>query len=284
MPSARKVRPPAGAGRVASGAMPLLPRLKRTLHRALGPERYLRLVAAGYFAASRAGLLRGRAEYAAHHFLPRLVRPGDTAVDVGANLGYYTVPLAGLVGPTGRVLAVEPVPLYRRVLERRTRRLANVTVLPFALGERDGVPVRLSLPAGAAPYRHGLMRLQEDAGAPAANEAPGFEATMRQGSVLFSDLDRLDFLKCDVEGYEVPVLPEMIAVIERHRPILQVETEGPNRDRLVELFEGLGYRSFVVEGERLVPLLVATAPGDVVFVPPARLTDLSAFMAQIPAA
>ncbi|HLA63535.1 MAG TPA: FkbM family methyltransferase [Rhodothermales bacterium] len=261
--------------------MPLLPRLKRTLHRALGPERYLRLVAAGYFAASRGGLLRGRAEYAAHHFLPHLVRPGDTAVDVGANLGYYTVPLALLVGPTGRVLAVEPVPLYRRVLERRTRRLPNVTVLPFALGERDGVPVRLALPTGAAPYRHGLMRLQEG-GASNASEAPGFEATMRQGSVLFADLDRLDFLKCDVEGYEVPVLPEMVAVIERLRPILQVETEGPNRDRLVELFEGLGYRSFVVEGEQLVPLAAATAPGDVVFVPPARLTGLTTFMAQTP--
>ncbi len=260
--------------------MPVLPRLKRLLHRGLGPERYLRLVAAGYFASARLGLLRGKAEYAAHHFLPHLVRAGDVAVDVGANLGYYTVPLAGLVGPRGRVLAVEPVPLYRRVLERRTRRLANVTVLPFALGDQEGVPVRLGLPDGAAPYRHGLMRVQAGGDRAGGDGAGHFEATMRRGSVLFADLDRLDFLKCDVEGFEVPALPEMIGTIERHRPILQVETEGPNRDRLVELFGGLGYRAFVVEGERLVPLAAARAVGDVVFVPPARLTELSAFMLE----
>jgi FkbM family methyltransferase len=248
---------------------------RRALHRALGPRRYLGLMSAGFFAALRLGLLRGRPAFDAHHFLPRLVRPGDTALDVGANLGYYTVPLARLVGPRGRVLAVEPVALYRDVLTRRTRRLPHVQVLPYALGTDDGATVRLGLPEGAEVYRHGLTRVRDAGqGGPSASPAE-FEATMRRGSALFAGLDRLDFLKCDVEGYEVPVLPEMIGVIEKHRPVMQVETEGAHRARLVALFGGLGYRPFLVRGERLVALAAdPDAPGDVVFVPPARLAGI----------
>lgn len=245
---------------------------RRAAHRALGPRRYLRLVSAGFFAALRLGLLRGRPAFDAHHFLPRLVRPGDTALDIGANLGYYAVPLARLVGPGGRVLAVEPVALFRDVLTRRTRRLPQVEVLPYALGPDDGATVRLGLP-GAEPHRHGLTRV---------GATGTFEATMRRGSLLFGGLDRLDFLKCDVEGFEGEVLPEMIGVIERHRPVLQVETEGETRARLVALFEGLGYRAFFVRGDRLVPLAAEPdVPGDVVFVPPDRMPALSAVMAGV---
>jgi hypothetical protein len=107
-----------------------------------------------------------------------------------------------------------------------------------------------------------------------------FEATMRRGSTVFGDLERLDFIKCDVEGYELEVLPEMIGLIGRHRPVLQVETEGNSRARLLELLGGLGYRAFTVRGGLLLSLAAdPDARGDVVFVPPARLTELSRVMA-----
>jgi len=244
---------------------------RRTAHRLLGPRRYLRLVSGGFLHALRLGLLRGRPAFDGHYFLSRLVRAGDVVIDIGANLGYYTLPLAGLVGREGRVIAVEPVALYRRVLEDRTRRLPQVTALPFALGASDGEMVRLGVPADAAPYRHGLTRVADDG---------EFEAEMRRGSVLFADLARVDYVKCDVEGYEVEVLPEMIGVIGRHRPILQVETAGANRERLVDLFAGLGYRAFTVRGDRLIALAAAPdAAGDVIFLPPARLVELTALMA-----
>ncbi len=244
---------------------------RRVAYRILGPRRYLWLVSAGFFAALRLGLLRGRPAFDAHYFLPNLVRAGDTAIDIGANLGYYTLPLGRLVGPGGRVIAVEPVALYRRLLEQRSRRLAAVEVLPYALGAEDGITVRLGLPDGADPYRHGLTRVMDGTGT--------FSATMRRPSILFADLARLDFIKCDVEGYETIVLPEMLSVIQRHMPILQVETEGSAREIIVRMLLDIGYRAFVVRGELLVRLEEdADAAGDVVFVPPARLAALARFL------
>ncbi len=104
---------------------------------------------------------------------------------------------------------------------------------------------------------------------------------MRRGSLLFGDLARLDFVKCDVEGYETEVLPEMAGVIAKHRPILQVETEGESRAIVAGLLSELGYRAFVVRGARLLPLdRQPDAAGDVIFVPPERMTELSRFLSE----
>lgn len=51
-----------------------------------------------------------------------------------------------------------------------------------------------------------------------------FEAEMRRGSVLFADLPKIDFIKCDIEGYEGVVIPELRPLIERHLPTVLIET------------------------------------------------------------
>ena len=85
--------------------------LHRLLYRVLSLEGYLRVVSRLFFLARALGIgRRGRAlEYNYH--LPQLLRRGDIAIDIGANLGYYTRPMADIVGAEGRVYAVEPVPV-----------------------------------------------------------------------------------------------------------------------------------------------------------------------------
>ena len=77
----------------------------RLLYRLLSLEGYLRVVSRLFFLNRWLGLGRtGRAlEYNYH--LPQLVRRGDVAIDIGANLGYYTRPLADIVGAEGKVYA-----------------------------------------------------------------------------------------------------------------------------------------------------------------------------------
>ena len=71
-----------------------------------------------------------------HRMLGKLVRPGMTVVDVGANIGLYTLHLAGLVGPSGRVISFEPdpdlVPLLRDNCDANGA--GNVEIHPMALG------------------------------------------------------------------------------------------------------------------------------------------------------
>src|SRR6266699_2559349 len=73
-------------------------------------------------------------------FLNRFLRPGDTFVDVGANIGLFTLIAARLVGPQGRVLSFEPTPeTFARLTKNvQTNRLENVSCQQLALSDRAG--------------------------------------------------------------------------------------------------------------------------------------------------
>src|SRR5205085_5346004 len=72
--------------------------------------------------------------------MKRLLRPGMTCWDIGANIGYYTCLFAAAVGPRGKVVAFEPASRTRERLIQNValHGFANVEVLPYALGDRDG--------------------------------------------------------------------------------------------------------------------------------------------------
>ena len=149
-------------------------------------------------------------------FFMRLIKPGMTAVDVGANFGYYTILFAAAVGATGKVIAIEPVP--------STVASLNDTI---AL---NGFAARTRLVAGAAgavasSQAHILVPPREP-----KNSA--VIAGPQDGSIavpsftldeLLHDLDRVDLVKIDVEGAEVNVIEGMRETIARHRPSILLE-------------------------------------------------------------
>jgi FkbM family methyltransferase len=131
--------------------------------------------------------------------LLRHLRPGMTVVDVGANVGYYSLAAAARVGPTGRVIAVEPSPYAADRLERtiRDNRLSQVRVERHALGSRPGeFPLYQPLPDNHTPSLLG------EPGRPAVSvSVRTLDACLQAWQV-----DRVDLLKVDVEGYEFEVL------------------------------------------------------------------------------
>lgn len=240
--------------------------LHRILYRTLPLEGYLRAVSRLFFLWQRLGLGRRASETEYVYHLPQLVRAGDTCIDIGANLGYYARTISRLAGPAGRVYAVEPVAPIRKVLSRNLRRCGNTEILPFALG------------AAAGPVRMGNDSARENGyfgtGRNFVNEGGGrsdveFTAEMRRGSELFARLPRLDFIKCDIEGYEAVVMEEMRPLLERFRPTVLIETGGENRPRIVRLFTRLGYAGYTLDRGREIPL----SPGstkDIIFRPGAE--------------
>src|SRR5262245_39956757 len=72
-------------------------------------------------------------------FLRHWLKPGMTAIDIGANLGVYALPMARWVGPNGRIFAYEPGSEARALLEesRTINGAANLDVLAFALSDRE---------------------------------------------------------------------------------------------------------------------------------------------------
>jgi FkbM family methyltransferase len=132
----------------------------------------------------------------------RLVRPGDTVLDIGANLGLVTFTLAALVGAAGRVHAFEPIPRMQSLIEPAIKRngVTNVQLHRLALGASHG-ELMLAVP----PQNAGSASLVT------ARQAPGSTELMVPVRTLSSvmagyELGHIRLVKIDVEGFEPQVL------------------------------------------------------------------------------
>ena len=224
----------------------------RILYRLLSLENYLRVVSRMFFLYRALGLGRGgRAlEYVYH--LPQLVKQGDKVIDIGANLGYYTCPLADLVGEGGRVYAVEPVPVIFSVLKRNVGKRRNVELLNYALGEEcRTIEMANDSVASAGYFGTGRNFVSEGE---LSKDAVRFTAQMKRGSELFGGMEKIDFIKCDIEGYERVVLPELRPLIEKFHPTVLVETDGESRQQIIRMFIELGYSAYMLVGGKEVTL------------------------------
>lgn len=223
--------------------------LRSVLLKTLGTEAYLGLVSSAYIRLISAGFLKEK--YPELFYLKTLVKPGFTCVDIGANVGYYSVFLSKYAGKTGRVFAIEPVPLFANIFVKNTGRFAlkNITLYQCALGA-EKKKVTLGTPLIDGVFRHGLTKVMEE------NEGAGmqtYEANMEVADQLFAPLEKIDFLKCDVEGYEVILFPQMLETLKRCKPLIQIEISTmENRKKIIELLNGLGYTPHKLENEKLV--------------------------------
>lgn len=142
--------------------------------------------------------------------LRNLVRPGQLAIDVGANVGTYAHELARL---TGRVIAFEPNPVLAATLADLG--LKGVEVRQVALSSTDG-SADLQV-----PLLNGLATLRTD-----MQLGDGVEhVTVPTARLDGLNLDKIAFIKIDVEGFEEEVLAGAAATIARDLPILLIEIE-----------------------------------------------------------
>lgn len=141
--------------------------------------------------------------------------PGDVFVDIGTNVGVMALLAATIVGPSGRVIAVEPEPenlqmLYRGII---LNGVTNVDVWPFAASNTQSV---FSL--GGLSNGH-----VEEAGRSIATEAGAKLVQSVRLDDLLGDLPRLDCVKIDIEGHEPKATEGFWANVTKHRPTLIVE-------------------------------------------------------------
>jgi FkbM family methyltransferase len=212
--------------------------LRKTLIRLLGFENYLRLVSRAYLGLVQAGLLKE--QYPELFFLRQLIRPGAYCLDIGANLGYYSTFLSQLAGPKGKVFAVEPIPLFQDIWRQNVKRsgVDNLVLYPYALGA-ENTTIQMGTPERDGLLRHGMTKVVSS-----AEERYGrtYDVQMRMPDELFADLEKLDFIKCDVEGFEHEVFASLQGTIRRFKPLIQTELNGAeNRLRVTRLLASLGY-------------------------------------------
>lgn len=144
---------------------------------------------------------QGYFEWAETQFVRTCLRKGQTFVDVGANIGWHSLVAANRVGPSGRVIAFEPVQRTFAELESNIRlnRLSHVTLNPLALSDSDGTIAiygNKEGDSGGNTMFGGADRVLLE------------QIKTRRGDDVLSELsvDVIDLLKVDVEGAEMHVL------------------------------------------------------------------------------
>lgn len=196
-----------------------------------------------------------------------LVRPGDWAIDAGANVGIVSSQLCAAVGPAGLVSAWEPI---KRNLERlrflkEENRLGQLAVMPYAAGAEDA-----TVPIGVGREgRSGWSSIT----ASWTSERKVEVALRRLDSFPEAGDRALRLVKIDVEGYEFEVLEGCRQLLARHRPWVYCEfndlllrDRGRSARELLDLLADLGYRSAEPTpdfGGRAENLLLAPAPSPV---------------------
>jgi FkbM family methyltransferase len=151
-----------------------------------------------------------------YDLLESLVGPGDWAIDIGANVGHYTLRLSRLVGSDGRVLAFEPIPRTFALLTANVRSTGAENVTLLNVGASD----RLRLVGMQVPIQGGRKNFYQ---AHISNQSGAAHSTL----VIPLDVLRwpasVRLVKIDTEGHELAVLAGMTELLKRDHPALIVE-------------------------------------------------------------
>lgn len=125
----------------------------------------------------------------------------------------------------------------------------------------------MSVPKNYGYLRTGLASIADHD--EAANENYLFDVQMKKASSLLSSLPEINYIKCDIEGYEEYVLPEIKEILAKHKPILQIETWGAHKKVVDDLMLELGYEKYNLQGGKLLKIgSHDNAYGDYIFIYP----------------
>ncbi len=171
-------------------------------------------------------------------FFRDYLRPGDTVIDAGANVGSLCLLAAVIVGESGRVLAVEPHPRIFGFLRQNLalNRATNVRAENTALGETPG---ELNFSDTRADDENSVQR-----------SGQGIRVPVTTLDRLAADLDRIALLKIDVEGFEIAVLQGAAGVVGRTACVYCESFEhnlrklGWSTSDLIAKFEDAGLQVF----------------------------------------
>lgn len=199
-------------------------------------------------------------------FVRQNVKPGDIAIDVGANFGWFTLMLSQIVGANGaqgQVHAFEPVKETTELLSRNAQlnNAANIHISPAALDAQDATR-DLYLPDIAVSGSFALHHYNEN------YQVQKVPTMTLDTYVRLHNLPRVDFIKADIEGAELNMLKGASETLKRFAPILMLEVQatstrlfGHEPQAVHEFLNDHGYQGHVLEaGGKIRSLQNVTAP------------------------
>jgi FkbM family methyltransferase len=219
--------------------------------------------------------------------IKRLVKPGDSVIDLGANIGWYSHVLANLVGECGRVYSIEPIPETFRLLSAvaAARGLVNVELLNVAVSDKDGsalMEIPLHEYGGKNYYQAKIVPGSQ----PSNSSNKQYSVSVRSLDSLFQPIaERVSFIKCDVEGHELAAFKGAGKFLQVRKPAIMIEVaghfekEGSSAHELYGMLKGYGYMPFILEGRHLKARPAGHWSVNYFFLQPRHLKDLADMVA-----
>jgi len=196
---------------------------KALVRRAL-PEKILQIVKKVYY--KRLLCVFTEEDETSFKVIKYLVEHGDQVVDIGANIGVYTTFLSELVGDSGRIYGIEPIPLTFDILSSNVKRLGlkNVELMNYAISNTNS-SVTMEIPlyesGGENFYRSRITDKNTN------SSLRKVKVESKTIDSLFSELPcNISFIKCDVEGHELQCIKGAMKTIEKSKPALLIEISG----------------------------------------------------------
>jgi len=185
--------------------------------------------------------------------LMETLKPGMNAVDIGGNIGYYAMLEARLVGPAGKVIAIEPMPENSEQLCNNITNngYQNIRVHKVAIGDRDGTALMY------ITQKSNWHSLYPPASSKGEMKVP---VSTLDSLLMPYELASVDLVRMDLEGYEVVVIEGMKRTLEKYGPRLLVELHPllvgtPAMEKYLRTLENMGYEiEWMIEQERDMPL------------------------------
>jgi FkbM family methyltransferase len=203
------------------------------------------------------GISRELALYKVHEPLATklmldLLKPGMNTVDIGGNIGYYAMLEARMVGPTGKVVAIEPMPDNSEQLCNNVENngYKNIDIHKMAIGDRDGTALMYISPRSNWHSLHPPLEAKGEMKVPVSTL-----------DTLLStyDLPTVDLVRMDLEGYEIVVIEGMKGTLEKYGPRLLIELHPllvgtQAMETYLRTLEDLGYGiDWMLEQDRDMP-------------------------------
>jgi FkbM family methyltransferase len=181
--------------------------------------------------------------------------PDSVVIDLGGYCGASSYFFAKTAGPNSRILCLEPDPLNYDSLLRNIQfhQLKNVTSMPLAVWSHSG-KLRFETEGnmGSGVYEIHARN----------THAVGVESITLEELAAKQGLERIDFIKMDIEGAESVVLRAAASLLKKYRPCLIVEPHivagKLNTDEVAQILRDIGYTlEFIPQGELKLPLIFA---------------------------
>lgn len=196
------------------------------------------------------------------NFYKKISKPGGVIIDIGAHTGDTSVPMALAVGKEGLVIALEPNPYVFKILEKNAslnQEYSRIEAYCFAATEKDGY---FTFNYSDASFCNGGFLSRIDANKHRHNyelEVKGKNLLNFLNQNYNQDLDKLDLVKVDAEGYDKEILKSIAPLLDKYKPNLMVECyKRLNQEERFDLFDTMhsqGYeiyrfKNFEDRGER----------------------------------